>query len=211
VALVLRPGRLGLRGEVLVEGEDVPAADGVRTVALLGAPGARYVHLAPVADLLSAYGIHTVGWLSWAPEGLLLGPVTQPPAMQTSGQQWKARVLGADGRLCVGPLRELGTLPRLLQVHVHITSPRIDLRVGRCLEPDDPSVVTIRGATAAPHVYLTGPVGRSAREILGAKGRLGARVWVRAELGALVVVSLAVDLRTRRRSEQSGGGRGVHR
>jgi len=211
VALVLRPGRLGLRGEVLLEGAPLPAADDGWVVPVLGAPGARYVHLAPVAQLLEGYGISTVGWLSWAPGKLWLGPVTPPPGNPSSAQQWTVRALSAEGRLCVDPLRAHGALPRLLHLRVHSSSRRVELRVRRHLDPGDPSVVRMRGAPTAPYVYLTGPVGRRARAILGARGRLGARVWVRAELGALIVVPLALNLGTKRPVGVTGGERGVRR
>lgn len=206
VALLWRSGRINLVAEILAEHGQVPAGDGARVVALRGEPGARFAHLAPIADLLAAHRIGMVGRLSWASGRLWLGPVTQPAGEPSIGHDWRARVLRADGRLGVGPLRGQGVLPRLVRIHARTTSPRVELRVGMRLDPDDPSVVPVRGHAAAPYVYLTGPVGRRAREVLGTKGLRDVRVWVRAELGALVVVPLAPDLRAGRPDGETGAG-----
>lgn len=203
VALAWRAGRVGLMADVINE-DSLPAWSGAgQLIRLHGAPGARYTYLSPIAPLLKSYGITKFARLAWDPARLWLGPLAPPTAVLGEESQYEVRHVRSDGRLEIGVLRGQGALPTPLRLIIQRNPPRVELRVGIRLDPGDPAVIPVRGTTAAPYVYLTGPVGRNAREVLGVVGSRGSRVWVRAEVGTLVVLPAIERRRARPRGDNA--------
>lgn len=196
-ALAWRHGRTGLVAGVL-HGDDnkrrAHLQPQARIVAVHGAPNGRYVHLSPIAELLGHYDISRHARLSWDSEHLWLGPVSAPVADRGACGELALRQLRADGRLGIGPLRSKGPLPRRLRLDLQTRLARVELRVAVGLDPSDPSVFCVRGPKTSPYVVLGGPRGREAKRVLGAVSGRGTRVWVRAEVGRLVVVPLVERL-----------------